>query len=230
MRTFWLLLLALPGSAQWLDLIDRELTHWQVIGDGVWKVTSNGILIGQRDLTKPYKKTDPDQSWLYTKEEFGEFDLELDYWTRLGGNSGISLRDTSRARYSFGNEADPNRTPSHIGYEIQISNGYRDRYPTGSLYLFQPASGVEQNPYDWNRMTIQSRNDIIRVFVNGKLVMEHPGDPNRPKVGPVGLQLHDRQSIVMFQRIRINAAPRKSASAAPRLRLPAHLRQLQHDD
>ena len=56
---------------------------------------------------------------------------------------------------------------------------------------------------DWNSLDISSRNDKISVRLNGKLVAEHPGDPNRPKTGPIGLQLHDQFSVVMFRNIRI---------------------------
>ena len=34
-------------------------------------------------------------------------------------------------------------------------------------------------------------------------VHEHAGDPARSKVGPIGLQLHDMTSIVMFRNIRM---------------------------
>jgi len=34
-------------------------------------------------------------------------------------------------------------------------------------------------------------------------VAEHPGDPKRPKRGPIGLQMHDQFSIIMFRNIRI---------------------------
>jgi len=34
------------------------------------------------------------QSWLYTtRNDFAEFDLHLEYWTKTTGNSGVSIRD-----------------------------------------------------------------------------------------------------------------------------------------
>ena len=202
-RLSFLLLLATAANSHTADLFNRKnLDGWEVMGDGVWTVMKDGTLLGQRDLGKN-AKTDPNQSWLYTKKEFGEFDLHLEWWTRLGGNSGVSLRDQTRAIHSFGAQADPKNTPSHIGYEIQISNGYKDQYPTGSLYLFEAAKTGFQIENDWNSMDIESRNDIIRVKLNGHLIMQHPGDPKRSKVGPIGLQLHDMSTIVMFRNIRI---------------------------
>jgi hypothetical protein len=187
------------ASAEWVNLFNgRNLDGWESIGDGVWTVMRDGTLVGQRN-----PKTAVHQAWLYTKKDFGEFDLQLEYWMPLRGNSGISIRDTSRARWAVGAEWDRNRTPSHIGYEIQLSTGSRSRYPSGSVYLFDQGKGGVQIDNDWNRLEIQSRNDMIRVKLNGQLVSQHPGDPNRPKVGPIGLQLHDRNSILMFRNIRI---------------------------
>jgi hypothetical protein len=181
---------------------NKNLDGWEVVGDGVWTVMKDGTLVGQRN-PKVNAKTEPNQSWLYTKKEFGEFDLHFEWWTRLGGNSGISLRDQTRAIHSFGAQADPKLTPSHVGYEIQISNGYIDKYPTGSLYLFEAAKTGYQIENDWNSMDIESRNNIIRVKLNGHLIMENAGDPKRSKTGPIGIQLHDMTSLVMFRNITI---------------------------
>ena len=198
-----MLFIGLPLSAQWKPLFNgKDLSGWEVIHDGLWHVTSEGVVTGQRDRSNP-AKTNPNQSWLYTKAEYGEYDLHLEYWLRYRDNSGISIRDTTRARYSGGPDADPKRTPSHNGYEIQIMNGHTDKYPTGSLYLFQAAKPGVQREFDWNSMDLEVRNEKIRVKVNGVLVMEHSGDPQRPTKGPIGLQLHDMNTVVMFRNVRI---------------------------
>jgi hypothetical protein len=45
---------------------------------------------------------------------------------------------------------------------------------------------------------------MIRVKLNGHMVAESLGDPNRSKVGPIGLQLHDDKALAMFRNIRIH--------------------------
>lgn len=147
------------------------------------------------------------QAWLYTRKDFDEFDLHLEYWLRWGGNSGVSIRDSSRARVA----ADPSfgKTPSHIGYEIQIANHCGDNYPTGSVYLFAKAKTGYQVDDDWNALDIEVRRGLIRVKLNGEPVAESAGDPSRPKTGPIGLQLHDQNSVAMFRNIRIREIPPK---------------------
>ena len=190
-----------PQPGKWVNLFNgKNLDGWQRVGDGVWMVLRDGTLLGQCDPQKPCQH----QAWLYTEREFGEFDLRLDYWTRLGGNSGVSIRDSSRARWAVGAEWDRNRTPSHIGYEIQIGATQGKTYEvSGSVYLFAPAKSGLQRPSDWNTLEIESRNSGIRVRLNGVPVSEFPGVPDRPKTGPIGLQLHDRNSVIMFRNIRL---------------------------
>lgn len=188
------------AASGWKPLFNgKNLDGWEKVGDGVWGVMDGGILVGDRTPGESHH-----QAWVYTLKEYGRFDLELDFWTRMGGNSGVSLRDATRGKYAVHPNHDRERTPSHNGYEIQISNSYKnDPYPTGSIYLFAKAKTGAQKPLDWNRMRVESRNEMMRVHLNGQLVCEHAGDPARPKSGPIGLQLHDPNSVAMFRNIRI---------------------------
>src|SRR5262249_52490159 len=157
-----LLVLLLPHISPAAKLLNGNLENWESVGDGLWTVMRDGTLVGQRDLRKA-----DHQAWLYTtRNDFGEFDLHLEWWTRAGGNSGVSIRDTSRGQYAVGPNADPKRTPAHVGYEIQIANGLRGKYLSGSVYLFDSAKPGHQIDNDWNAFDIESRNDIIRVKLN----------------------------------------------------------------
>src|SRR5579883_2749478 len=206
-------------AADWQPLFNgKNLDGWEVIGDGQWTVLSDGTLVGQRTgdlrkllvpggpMTTPKQFSDwvNVQAWLYTKRnDFGEFDLKLEYWTKTHGNSGVSIRDTSRAQYAVMQPVEYKKTPSKIGYEIQINNKYPDPHPSGSLYGIMDAPKEAQREDDWNTMEIQSRKDKITVKLNGKVVAEHAGDPERSKTGPIGLQLHDQFSIIQFRNIQI---------------------------
>jgi hypothetical protein len=206
-------------AQDWRTLYNgKNLDGWETKGDGQWKVLSDGILIaypisGARNpfgaawpvtvTEKQYVDWRQTQSWLYTVAEFAEFDLHVEFLTHAGGNSGISIRDSSRGQHACGPNPDFSKTPAHIGYEIQIINGAKTKFPTGSIYLFAPAAFGNEKANDWNSLDIESRQDVIRVKLNGHDVASHPGDPKRPKTGPIGLQLHDRFSIMMFRNIKI---------------------------
>ena len=213
-----LVLLAPPAlvAAEWRDLITPDLAAWDKLGDGIWRVIEDGTLTGyRRPATKALfgnseaitKKQCEDwvgvQSWLYTKKDYGEFDLHIEYQVHGTGNSGISLRDPTRAKFSIMQPADYKNTPAHHGYEIQISGRRGSSSPSGSLYTFVSAKDGVQKDGEWNSFDIESRKDMIRVRLNGEQVVEFAGDPKRPKVGPIGLQLHDQFNSAMFRNIRI---------------------------
>ncbi len=203
-------------AADWTDLITPRLEAWETLGDGIWRVTEDGTLIGYRrpaidalfDTSETISRQQFEdwlgvQSWLYTKKEYGEFDLHIEYWVRVPGNSGISIRDPTRAKFALTQPAGYEKTPAHNGYEVQITGQSGSRSPSGSLYTFVSAKDGIQKDGQWNSFDIESRNDQIRVRVNGEIVAEHAGDPDRPKTGPIGLQLHDQFNSIMFRNIRI---------------------------
>ena len=213
----------LPPGLGWRPLFDgRTLNGWEARGDCAWSILPDGTLLGRRTHgaapadRKQYDQWLGRQAWLYTIAEFGEFDLHLEYWMPPGGNSGVSIRDRSRAHGAF-DEPDaarpelaafPKTTPAHIGYEIQIIDDDRETYPSGSIYSLVPAVRGVQRSGAWNSLEIESRNDHIRVRLNGQVVAEGPGEAARPKTGPIGLQLHDRFSPALFRNIRIRETPR----------------------
>lgn len=203
-------------AADWTDLITPRLEAWEAFGDGIWRVPEDSTLIGYRrpaidalfDASETISRQQFEdwlgvQSWLYTKKEYGEFDLHIEYWVRVPGNSGISIRDPTRAKFALTQPADYEKTPAHNGYEVQITGQSGSRSPSGSLYTFVSAKDGIQKDGQWNSFDIESRNDQIRVRVNGEIVAEHAGDPDRPKTGPIGLQLHDQFNSIMFRNIRI---------------------------
>ena len=192
------------------NLLGKDLSQWESVGDGIWKLTPDGILLGHRPVTDEsqaiverasFTGWQSSQAWLYTSKDYGEFDLHLDYFVGAPGNSGVSIRDQSRGQFAVTVPLDAERTPAHVAYEIQIIASEPEQWPTGSIYGIQRAkTGVEKLDA-WNSLNIESRKSGIRVSVNGIVVAEHPGLPYRPLTGPIGLQLHDRGSVVMFRDI-----------------------------
>lgn len=221
-------LMALCGAGAdpaWKPLFNgRNLEGWEIRGESIWNVMADGVLLGQRahpEPASPFSAPWPidrkaylgwlyRQAWLYTAGEYGEYDLHLEYWIPPQGNSGVSIRDGSRAHHAIG-EADavrpdlarfPKTTPAHIGYEIQIIDG-DEKNPSGSIYSVVPARTGLQRRAEWNSMDIESRSGYVRVRINGQVAAEGPADPARPKTGPIGLQLHDQFTFAMFRNIRI---------------------------
>jgi hypothetical protein len=216
-----LFLSSILAAQQWTSLLNgKNLDLWETHGPCHFTVLPDGSILGQRvhdDVSNPVGKWPLDsveyrhwlyqQAWLYTKAEYGQFDLHLEYWIPSGANSGVSIRDTSRAKYATYEAPVPaglkDTTPAHIGYEIQIIDGEKEKYQTGSIYTFVAAPKGIQRAGEWNSLDIESRNDRSAIRLNGSPVAEYPGEPGRPLTGPIGLQLHDQFTFAMFRNIRI---------------------------
>ena len=209
------LLIPVAGEAQERTMIDPSMSAWEVNGEGIWTVLKDMTLVGQRPHpqgqtplgnafpidAKQYQNWLNAQAWIYTKQEYDQFDFHVEYWLPVGGNSGVSIRDSSRGKKSYG--PGPRTTPAHIGYEIQLLDAVGAKNPSGSIYDVAAAPDGLQLKNDWNTLDIESRHNMIRIRVNGKLAAESPGVPDRPLKGPIGLQLHDRFSWILFRNIRL---------------------------
>jgi len=222
-----LVLVSCVSIAQdWKPLFNgKNLDGWEVRGECTWSVLPDGVLLGQRSHPNPddpfsawpasreqYEKWLYRQAWLYTVASFDEFDLHVEYIMPPKANSGISIRDLSRAHFVIGEEdsARPDlvtalkSSPAHVGYEIQlIDDRAPEKYMSGSIYSFVPAPANLQRTGEWNSIDIESRRSGIRVMVNGVFAAEFAGDPARSLVGPIGLQLHDQFTFALFRNIRI---------------------------
>ncbi len=213
-------------AQDWKPLFNgKNLDGWEVRGECTWTVLPDGVLLGQRAHPNPddpfqawpasrgqYEKWHYQQAWLYTVGTYDEFDLHVEYIMPPKVNSGISIRDLSRAHFVIG-EADSARpdlvtelksSPAHVGYEIQlIDDSAPEKYMSGSIYSFVAAPPNLQRKGEWNAIDIESRRAGIRVKINGVFAAEFAGDPARSKVGPIGLQLHDQFSFALFRNLRI---------------------------
>lgn len=105
----------------------------------------------------------------------------------------------------------------HKGYEVQIQDTGDEFHRTGAIYSLSPAKEFPASEDGWNTMEIELAGQTTRVTVNGALVNEFRGgqavperkrwfEPQRgprPDTGYVGLQNHDRRSVVRFREVSV---------------------------
>ncbi len=188
----------LPGEG-WRPLFNGEdLTGWEQVGgtQQVWGV-EDGLLY-----------TDGGEGgWLSTIEQFGDFELSLEFRVPEGGNSGVFCRTPREGN------------PAYAGFEVQILDDYAERYATlepwqytGSVYeVAAPARRVTLPAGTWQRMFIRCEGPRVEVTVNGFLVTETDFTEHQDKVdrhpgvarseGYIGLQNHG--SRLDFRNIQI---------------------------
>ncbi len=142
--------------------------------------------------------------WLRSREQYGDFNLRLQYQLKDGGNSGVYVRVP----------ADGLHHGAGAGLEVQIlddaSPRYRDLKPyqfSASLYAIAPATpGSTRAVGQWNALEIDCRGTRYRVTHNGQAVIdtsavEFPELAERLVHGFLGLQNHSE--TVWFRQLRI---------------------------
>ena len=157
----------------------KDLTGWE--GDTkLWKV-ADGAIVGDSAGIEH-------NQFLVTKEEFGDFELKLEFRLKDGvGNSGIQFRSK---RVENSTEVS--------GYQADIGENY-----WGCLYdesrrnkvLVKPGTDFEKTlkKGDWNTYQIRAKGDHIVLKINSQTTVDYhepDPDPQIARKGIIGLQVH----------------------------------------
>ena len=77
---------SVPG--QWKKLVKKDLSGWEELNGTAPFTYEKGVVTGTTVLNSP-------NSFLCTKEEYGDFILEFDTWFDPQMNSGVQIRSES---------------------------------------------------------------------------------------------------------------------------------------
>ena len=189
----------------------RDFTGWEAEGgpaENCWSI-EDGLLVcsGQKG------------PWLRSSEQFGDFDLRLEYRVSTGGNSGVYVRVPRD-----GNHHRDNDTLPQAGFEVQVLDDaapqhlkLKDYQYSASVYDIAGANPrVSRLPGEWNSLEINCRGQRVTTWHNGYMVTdvtsaESPLLGLRSVNGFLGLQNHN--TLVKFRNVRIGPAielPEKS--------------------
>ncbi len=176
----------------------RDFSGWVKAGHGIWSIEEDA-LVGRCDHSRP------GPGYLFTRREYADFRLGLEFWISPGGNSGVFIREPYRS-WGIRNDERPAHGPL-AGYELQVD--YRDAAnPTGSIYGVRKPSRVTGGEQRWNRLDIECNGPRIRVLVDGAEV--NSLSPARTLNGAIGLQIHGgrpHHHVVKFRRLELEVLP-----------------------
>ena len=157
----------LAGAAEsdptdWVVLFDGHgLDAWQLSPTAKWIVRDGAIELSER--------TDGsmrNEDYLWTKEQYGDFVLELEFKTdKSHCNSGVFLRTADLA------------DPVYTGFEMQVTHS-GGRAPSrggtaGAIYdCCAPTKNAERPAGEWNQCRITCRGAEIRVELNGETIVQ----------------------------------------------------------
>lgn len=154
---------ALDGAlaADWKPLYNgKDLTGWeQLNGKAEFKADGDKI-VGTSTLKTP-------NSFLATKEKYGDFILEFEYKVAPGLNSGVQFRSKSTPEFNNGRVH---------GYQCEIdtsdrgwSSGIYEEASRGWLYPLtkNPAAQTAFKQGEWNKVRIEAIGNTLRTWLNG---------------------------------------------------------------
>lgn len=176
------MMLPLHGSPSWQSLINGEnLDNWkQRGGDAEYEVV-DGAIVGTAVPHSP-------NSFLTTRDTFGDFILEFDVYLDNKLNSGVQIRSQSIAEYRDGRVH---------GYQVEIdpserafSGGIYDEGRRGWMYPLsrnERAQAAFKNAR-WNTFRVEAIGNTINTWINGVHCARLADD--KTAEGFIGLQVH----------------------------------------
>lgn len=188
------------------NLLEEDLNNFQE-PYGSWAIENKQLVLNSENPQKS-------RTNLWTKEEYEDFILELDFTLNPGTNSGVFFRT-----------ADINN-PVQSGIEVQIRDDYGkspiDKHFCGSIYEIKEISENRvKKAGKWNHLKLICKGPKIEVYLNkGKVIdinlneWEKPGEnpdgtsnkfktayKDMPRKGKIGFQDHGGK--VWYKNIRI---------------------------
>jgi len=193
------------ANDEWKVLFNgKDLEGWKATGNAEgWTVDDGTILcLAQKG------------GYLYTLEQFEDFELELEFRTEPKVNSGIFFRWSDL------------EDPVHTGLEVQILDTCGQepltRHHCGALYgLVAPEMDAARPAGEWNQMILLCKGPFVELDLNGQRVLDVDIDQwDMPGVNPDGsankfkyawkdmskcgyLGLQDHGGRIWFRNIRI---------------------------
>ncbi len=170
-----------PATAdgEYLTLFDgKSLDNWLMGPDKSWKVVD-----GEIRLEREFDGKEHNLDYLWTKQQYGDFVLELEFKIPQQANSGVFLRTRDV------------KDPVFTGIEVQVSNSHgRQEWGkgdcAGAIYdLLEPSANPIYEPGKWNHYTITCQGPKISVVLNGKQIIDMDLDQwTQPHENPDGSQ------------------------------------------
>jgi len=169
-------------KATWEPLFNgQDFSNFEKLnGDAEYRIENN-MIVGESMLGTP-------NTFLATKEKYGDFILEFEVWVDTSLNSGVQIRSISNPKIKSGRVH---------GYQVEIESsprkwagGIYDEARRGWLYPLtdNPEGRQAFKSNNWNKYRIEAIGSEIKTWVNG-IQCANLID-NMTSEGIIGLQVH----------------------------------------
>ena len=172
---------ALSGAERgnWISLFDGKTLHgWKKVGGNARYEARDGAIVGTV-VASQYG------SFLITEASYGDFVLAAEFKTDWGFNSGLQFRASMPPGYpvermlGYQYEIDPTDRgitgalngdiPGRKGHGLLPTS---HRGPLRDAWVRERGDGKWLNPNGWNKIRIECRGPLLKLWLNGKLTVE----------------------------------------------------------
>jgi len=168
----------------------RDLEGWNQGPDKSW-VVEDGVIT----LKRTFDGKEHNSDYLWAKDVYGDFIVELEFKVPENANSGVFIRTADL------------KDPVYTGIEIQVSNSYGRTNLTrggtaGAVYdLLAPTKNPVKKPGEWNHYRITCRGNVIQIVLNGEAIIDMDLDQwTEPNKNPDGSKNKFSRALKDFAR------------------------------
>ena len=181
-----LLSIAFTGCQSGKDLFNgKDLEGWKIHGTEKWYV-EDGLLISESGPDKAY-------GYLASKENYKDFELNLEFKQEADGNSGVFIRSEIEGTKIAGWQIEVAPPNLHTG-------GIYESYGRG--WLIKPAPEKEDalRYGEWNKLKIRVKGNQVTSWLNGVEMVDFSDEKIGAETGKIALQIHDGGGIKVYWR------------------------------
>jgi len=172
-------------DAGWVTLFDgKNLDNWTPIGTANWKLEDGAVV------------ADNGNGFLVSKNDYGDFDLRVEFFMEEKTNSGIFIRCT-----------DPTSVSGKTSYEVNLWDTRPDpSYGTGAIVDVAKVDPMPKAAGKWALYEIIAKGDTFTVILNGQKTVSGAHDSKFAK-GRIALQhgkgVVDETGVIKFRKVEI---------------------------
>ena len=165
----------------------NDLSNWETNGNWIQQ-EDNMLAIKPRSGEEGWRRFD---DYLWSKKQYGDFALELEYKIPEDGNSGVFVRVREKD------------DPVETGIEVQINDVYGKEELSahdcgGVIGTVGPSKNMAKPASEWNKIRVTVKGTQLKVNLNGEQVvdvnLQNTSRSDRPMKGYIGLQDHGLNS------------------------------------
>lgn len=148
---------------------------------GPWRSLFDGRTM---DAWRGYRRTDVPAGWrvvdgtisktgstgdIVTRDQFGDFELELEWKIATGGNSGVFYRGTEEYDHIYWSAPE-----YQLLDDANAPDGHSRLTSAGSDYgLYPSPAGILKPANEWNATRIVARGNHVEHWLNGQKLLEY---------------------------------------------------------